>query len=428
MQSLVLECVTSVLEITLGALLELIILNMLVGYTAKKNKTPFIVISAVLLAATVGGMLFIKDRDLATTVPDAISMLAYILLPYLFLERKKKSTFFLFGLIYSSTADFVVFAITSVAKVSSLTAESLIYAAIYAILLTFALIYIKADKREIPNDFFEAIPSIIYVVIIIADWSSYYGVMLSHDEEYFKDVYQTLTLISAVLITLCLSFVIYRYFTVLRSQREAEHQLELQLKHYESMMDATRDIRGFRHDMKNYLFLLNIMLSKGELDEAKSYVESLGGKIDETKRFAFFTGNYLADAILADKAETAAKSGTSIEFTGSIPEKGIENSDLCTILTNALDNATEACREIPNAVIKINSKEAPLGCKITVTNPVTTEPQIKNGKIKTSKSDKKNHGFGLENIRKTVEKHNGYIKANCENKIFSLDIAITLNI
>ena len=428
MKLLLFECFSGVLEITLGAFLELIILNKLVGYSAKKNKIPFIIFSVVSLAAVVVGMLFIKDRETAQTLPDTVSMIAYILLPYLLLKPKKKATFFLFGLIYASTADFIVFTISSFAKINSLTYENLIYASLYAILLTFVAIYIKAGKREIPNDFFEAIPTIIYVVIIIADWSSYYGVMLSYDETYFKDVYKTLTLVSAVLITVCLSFVIYRYFAVIQSQKEAEHQLELQLKHYESMTDATRDIRSFRHDIKNNLFSLNIMLSQDKLEEAKKYIENLSGRIDETKRFSYFTGNYLADAILADKAATAAESGTKIEFSGSIPEKGIEKSDLCTVLTNALDNAIEACREIPEAVIVIDSKETPMGYRINISNPVKAEPQIKNGKVKTSKSDKKNHGFGLENISRTVEKYNGFVKVTCENKTFNLDIAMTLNI
>lgn len=198
--------------------------------------------------------------------------------------------------------------------------------------------------------------------------------------------------------------------------------------HYESMMEATRDIRSFRHDVKNNLFALNIMLSQGRLDEAKKYVENLSGIIDETKRFSFCTGNYLADAILGDKAATAVKDGTKILFLGSIPEKGIEKNDLCTVLTNALDNAIEACSDIPDSVITIDSRETDFGCRINIGNPVKVEPQIKNGMIKTSKSDKNNHGFGLENIRRTVEKYNGFVKATCENKLFNLDIALMLNI
>ena len=98
------------------------------------------------------------------------------------------------------------------------------------------------------------------------------------------------------------------------------------------------------------------------------------------------------------------------------------------MLTNALDNAIEACKEIPESVIEIDSKETPMGYRINISNPVKTEPQIKNGRIKTSKSDKKNHGFGLENINRTVEKYNGFVKVSCENKTFNLDIAMTLNI
>lgn len=421
-----LECICGIAQIILGVSLELFLLNKLVGYATKENKSLFIIVSTLIFAIVAAGMLLIKNRETALTLPDTFSMLAYIVLPYLLMKPRKKATFFLFGLIYASTADFIVFVIVSLAKIDSTVYEYLIYVGFYAILLTAAVLYVRHGKKEVPHEFFETIPPIVYVVIIIADWSSYYGVMLSLDETYYKDVYQTLMLSSAVLVTVCLSFIVYKYFTVTRTQKEAEHQLELQLKHYESLTESTQEIRSFRHDIKNNLFSLNIMLSEGKLDEAKKYVESLNGRIDETKRFSYCTGNYLADAILADKAGLAAEYGTKIIFSGTIPENGIEKYDLCTVLTNALDNAITACRDILNSAVKITSKETGMGCRITISNPVKFEPQIKNGKIKTSKSDKKNHGFGIENIRKTAEKYNGFVKLSCENKTFKLDVAMTL--
>ena len=44
--------------------------------------------------------------------------------------------------------------------------------------------------------------------------------------------------------------------------------------------------------------------------------------------------------------------------------------------------------------------------------------KIKDGKIVTSKSDKKNHGFGITNIRNAAENCGGELSVSCEEKPF----------
>lgn len=61
------------------------------------------------------------------------------------------------------------------------------------------------------------------------------------------------------------------------------------------------------------------------------------------------------------------------------------------------------------------------------TNPVI-KAQIENSYGNTSKQDKVNHGFGLQNIRISTEKYQGEVNtAICEEKgsdIFSLEIML----
>ena len=55
---------------------------------------------------------------------------------------------------------------------------------------------------------------------------------------------------------------------------------------------------------------------------------------------------------------------------------------------------------------------------ISVTNPCSEKPDIKDGRIVTSKSDKKNHGFGISNIRSAAEDCGGELSVSCEEKPF----------
>lgn len=50
------------------------------------------------------------------------------------------------------------------------------------------------------------------------------------------------------------------------------------------------------------------------------------------------------------------------------------------------------------------------------TDPCVDHPKIKDGKIVTSKSDKKNHGFGISNIRSAAEDCGGELSVSCEDK------------
>ena len=49
-----------------------------------------------------------------------------------------------------------------------------------------------------------------------------------------------------------------------------------------------------------------------------------------------------------------------------------------------------------------------------------------NGEIITSKNDSKNHGYGLKNTEKTVEKYDGYMEINHSESIFKIDVLLYL--
>lgn len=83
----------------------------------------------------------------------------------------------------------------------------------------------------------------------------------------------------------------------------------------------------------------------------------------------------------------------------------VEPIDMCVIFGNALDNAIEACDRMDetdkNISITIICKDEAILCKV-----VNSAPKPVNSLLGTSKADKQNHGFGLENIKTTLAKYN----------------------
>lgn len=104
--------------------------------------------------------------------------------------------------------------------------------------------------------------------------------------------------------------------------------------------------------------------------------------------------------------------------------------DLCTILSNALDNAIEACEKISSdeqKIILVKCSYIKHIQFIWISNPVAEDVKIINNTVETSKADKNIHGIGLYNIRRTVAKYEGEFEISCKDKMFVMDIGFKVD-
>ena len=135
------------------------------------------------------------------------------------------------------------------------------------------------------------------------------------------------------------------------------------------------------------------------------------------------TGNVAFDAIISTKRTFAESKGIEFVTNIQIPEKlNIEAIDLCVIFGNALDNAIEACEKFTDVRRYISLSavydEQQLICKIV-------NSAIKpNDTLNTTKPDKNNHGFGIENIKQALSKYNHVMKIDQSNGEFVLSFVI----
>ena len=59
---------------------------------------------------------------------------------------------------------------------------------------------------------------------------------------------------------------------------------------------------------------------------------------------------------------------------------------------------------------------------MTVTNPVKDD--VNTEKLKTTKPDKRNHGFGTQSIRTVAHRYDGVAEFKCEDKMFTVNLNI----
>lgn len=186
------------------------------------------------------------------------------------------------------------------------------------------------------------------------------------------------------------------------------------------------DIRGLKHDMGNHISVLENLFMKNEKDEVDKYLSELKMKWGESVT-NIKTGNPVTDVILTQKQEDAKKRG--ITFTCEFfypPGIRLEAFDVSVMLNNAIENALEGTEGSSNPFVSVISYRKKNAYMIEVENSTQKAVELneETGLPVSTKSDGKNHGFGLTNIRKMAQKYYGDIDIEQKDNTFLLSILL----
>lgn len=208
-----------------------------------------------------------------------------------------------------------------------------------------------------------------------------------------------------------------------RSEQMAREARRLagQYAYYEEKLKAEEKVRGLYHDMKNHLLLLE----RQDSQEARQMAVDLRRQIADYEDYVR-TGNDFLDIILRDKARVAKEK--QIDFSAAVcftQGSFLEPMDISTIFGNALDNALEASLALPPERRLVTVKADCVRDMLSVVIENNCLPD-KAGYDKTSKGDDFLHGFGIRNIRKTVEKYDGQCLISQENGLFRMKLLLPL--
>jgi hypothetical protein len=188
------------------------------------------------------------------------------------------------------------------------------------------------------------------------------------------------------------------------------------------IMESQNRIRAMRHDMKNHILALQVLVQKNEMEEADNYLQSMQSFMTNPQEYVS-TGNDTIDGLLNYKIQKAKDVLKQVETNISIPENlNLHSFDLNVVLGNLLDNAIEASVQTEEKKLKITMK---LDKGVLFLNICNSCREIANGKktmLETTKYDKTNHGIGLKNVRRIVEKYHGDMEFICENDSMEADI------
>lgn len=243
-------------------------------------------------------------------------------------------------------------------------------------------------------------------------------------------------IISFSIVFLAINIIVFVLYEFINKEAEKNYiliakqkQYQVTEQHNKQIIDMYDKMRNWRHDYANHMQLVVGMLEKTDStdnSEAINYIKILDEKIERSS-LDIVTGNLVVDAIVSAKATLA--SVHNIKFEHSIFLKDdipIENTDLCSVLSNLLDNAIEAgCKLSENRYINIEMITFKNQFNIKITNTTNGEYKLENGKLKTTKNGDL-HGIGIGHVKSIVESYGGILDLRPESESFNAHISIPL--
>lgn len=219
-----------------------------------------------------------------------------------------------------------------------------------------------------------------------------------------------------------------------KSLEFTEMQLLLQresdsAQYYEMLLSQHENQSILIHDIKKHLQSISTLNDKMEHDKIKEYIHGLMQSSD-LKEVSRQCDHEMLNAILARYGHQCLN--RHIAFHTDIRSGIIDfiaDTDLTSLFCNLLDNAIEAAGGIPDSFIEISvcKREKTPFIVITVINSSRKNPfDAQNGKLATTKLNKRKHGFGIKSIRKTVAKYQGDMQIYYNQESLTFHTVITL--
>lgn len=229
---------------------------------------------------------------------------------------------------------------------------------------------------------------------------------------------------------------VYAVIGILSMNKSGHEQAELarmeglltsQYEQFKLKKESSERIMSKCHDLQKQLRLFE---KTNRPEYLKMYEEELQKTIRDYDSL-YETGNAILDTLLSDAALMCREDGVQlICLLDGRSFDFIAPMDLCTIFGNALDNAVESVRRIPETekrIIHVKSLVEKGFLILHFDNYYVHKLQWEDGELRTSREEKEGHGYGLKSIRFAAEKYGGNVMSRAGDGKFVLTLAFPLS-
>lgn len=210
-----------------------------------------------------------------------------------------------------------------------------------------------------------------------------------------------------------LVFVLLYYFETQKManiQRERD-MLDMQLRQaqteFASLRQMQQNAAAYRHDMRHHFTLLQGLAFKGNMEGIKEYLRTAQSDINAITPVRYCE-NETVNLILSAYAAKAEHLGIMLVIDAKLPDTlAFSDTELCSLLSNALENAIQASKNIPDSskrIIRLRMYSKNNKLCIDIRNSYQQKPLFHEGLPVTKEQG---HGYGTKSMAFIINKHGG---------------------
>ena len=224
------------------------------------------------------------------------------------------------------------------------------------------------------------------------------------------------------------------YYAEIQKEKNTQRERDLmasQLKQarieFDTLSRMQEQTRQYRHDMRHHFSLIQSLAAKGDVQKILSYLQTVEDDLE-----AFTPVRYCSNEtinLLLSFFETKAKqAGIAFSAEANVPDVlPLRNTELCSLLSNGLENAIAAARCVSKSEERMVSariivyKEKML---LSVQNSYEGDVVLRDGLPQT---DREGHGYGTRNISAIADLYGGQALFSANAGVFTLKVMIPLS-
>lgn len=203
-------------------------------------------------------------------------------------------------------------------------------------------------------------------------------------------------------------------------QEKASLELDISqnMKTIHGLQAIYNEQRSLTHDFNHHIDTIHGLLTNKNNEAALLYTKSLVDN-PSTGMMVVSTNNQILDVLLNQKYALAKSQNTDVRFTvNDLSALPLPDKDIVVIVGNLLDNALQACAMFQaHSCIQFKMLKQNEQTLLSVGNTALPS-KCEDNKFVTNKSNAQAHGFGLQNIKKTLRFYNCEYSIQCKNEWF----------
>lgn len=208
---------------------------------------------------------------------------------------------------------------------------------------------------------------------------------------------------------------------------EKNYQLAMQTLQYENLRERIAEARHAKHDIRHHILIMNECLKAQKYDELEAYLKQYQRSLPDDSSIVF-CDHYTTNTLLLYFAQQAKNQQTDFTVSVSLPKKiNLSDHVLSVVLGNLLENALEACVDVPEDLrrISVRGKADQHSVFFEIDNTYQKKLiQDHNGLYLSTKH--KGRGIGLSSVRSIAAQYDGLFEIEQKKNMFCASILLNI--